>query len=160
VKFLPPNPARQQTAGRESLQATIVTGASPLLRIYRSALKPRVAEDAPMADVVVVDFPAEGECGSVVARPTPDGWRYRWVYNSVWDDVDAGLLGIVPHSESAEQPSVEAVLPKGWAEMRPGLVHADWAAWFRDALAAVDAGLGDDAERRRFAAGWRLVLGT
>lgn len=111
-----------------------------------------------MAEVVVVDFPAEGECCSVVARDTPDGWRYRWVYNSIWDDVDAELLGIVPHSESAEQPSVAAVLPEGWAEMRPSRIHPDWVAWFRDALAGVVASVGSKAEQKRVAARWQQAL--
>ena len=65
-----------------------------------------------MEEVEVVNFQAEGESCSVVGRSTPAGWQYRWVYNSIWDEVDAELLGTIPHSESPEKTLIEEVLPE------------------------------------------------
>ncbi|MCI0705620.1 MAG: hypothetical protein L0241_31560 [Planctomycetia bacterium] len=111
-----------------------------------------------MEEVVVVNFPAEGESCSVVGRKTAEGWHFRWVYSSIWDDVDAELLGIIPRSESAEATSITEVLPEGWIKMRPGGIHPDWLMWFRGAVADAIAVLGDKEEKRKARLRWRGVL--
>ena len=110
-------------------------------------------------EVVVVDFPAEGESCSVVARKTAEGWRYRWVYSSIWSDADAEFLGIIPHDESPEATSIEEVLPEQWITMRPDRVHPDWLAWFQKAVADAVAALSDVKERRQAKRRWQQALG-
>lgn len=111
-----------------------------------------------MEEIVVVDFPAEGESCSVIARKTAEGWRYRWTYSSIWDDVDAELLEITPHAESSEASSIEEVLPEQWITMRPGCINPDWLAWFQKAVARAVTALSDEEDRRRAERQWQRVL--
>jgi hypothetical protein len=111
-----------------------------------------------MEEVVVVSFGAEGESSSVHARLTPEGWRYRWVYSSIWDDFDAESFGIVSHSESEEFATLAETLPERWYAMSRPTVHANWAAWFQEALTQIVVGITDITEKRRVKARWREAL--